>query len=471
VSLTKRVAQFALDVKLETLPAAVVENAHMRVLDTIGVTLAGLPELATKMATELALETVPTGPSTIIGSGKKTSVQQAAFVNGVSAHALEFDDMSTSIISHTSATVVPAMLSLAESLNVSGKTFLEAYVASFEVATQVGWSMAFNLLKHGWHPNGVLAVVGTAAGASKLLGANVEQTRRAIGIAASCASGIRKNVGFMTKPFHMGKAGSDGILAAQLAIKNYTADPDILERGPSSKSHIGHAYFSYPEVFVGEGDYNLAEIERGLGKDYELATDSTITRFHPGSSFPQAAIDEIIDLSRNNKIDPSTIEKIKLGVTPTTLVIASYAAPNTAIEARFSLKFAIAAAAVKQEVTLRQYTDDIVRSAPIQDMMNRIEAYVPDEFAAVPDRWTGTNPTPVSCKVEIILKNGKSITGGRHTTRGYPGSPVVWNDAMEKYNDCASLVMSEKQMAKAADLIRNITKLDKISDLTAALII
>lgn len=469
MSLTQRVAQFALDIKLESLPAQVVENAHMRVLDTIGVTLAGLPEKATKYATELALETVPSGPSTIIGSGKKTSVQQAAFVNGVSAHALEFDDMSTSIISHTSATVVPAMLSVAESLNASGKQFLEAYIAAFEVATQIGWSMRFNLLKHGWHPNGVLAVLGAAAGAAKLLGANVEQTRRAIGIAASCSAGIRKNVGFMTKPFHMGKAGADGILAAQLAYKNYTADPDILERGPSSKTHVGHAYFSFPEVFVGEADYDLSQIERGLGKEYELATDSTITRFHPGSSFPQAAIDEVIELSRKNKIDPNAIEKIRLGVTPTTMAIGSYAAPQTAIEARFSLKFAVAIAAIDHEVTLKQYTDARVLSAPVQDMMKRLETYVPDELASVPDRWTGSKLTPVSCRVEIILKDGRKFSGARDTTRGYPGAPVKWDDAMEKYNDCASIVMADKQMAEVADLIRNVTKLDRIAKLTAAL--
>lgn len=469
MSLTKRLAQFALDVRLEALPSNVVENAHMRVLDTIGVALAGLPEKAPRLATELALETAPSGPSTIIGSGKKTSVQQAAFVNGVAAHALEIDDMSTSTTSHTSATVLPAMLALAESKNFSGKRFLEAYIAGFEVTTRIGWSMGFNLLKHGWHPNGVLSVIGAAAGAAKLLDANVEQTCWAMGIAASCSAGIRKNVGFMTKPFHMGKAASDGILAAQLARKNYNSDPNILERGPSSKTHIGHAHFSFPEVYVGEGDYDLSKIDRNLGTEYELDTDSTITRFHPGSSWPQAAIDEVIELARNNKIDPDSIEKIRLGVTPIVLTIASYAEPNTAIEARFSLRFAIAIAAIEKEVTLRQYTDAQVQNVKVKDMMKRIEAYIPDEFASVPFAWTETNPTPISCKVEIVLKDGRSFRGGRHTTRGYPGAPVKWNDVMEKFNECAAIVMPEKQTSTVAGLIRHITDLDNIGKLTAAL--
>ena len=329
--------------------------------------------------------------------------------------------------------------------------------------------MGFNLLKHGWHPNGVLAVMGSAAACVRLLGGDVNETRRAIGIAASCASGIRKNVGFMTKPFHMGHAAANGVLAAQLARKGYTADPDVLERGPSSATHKGHAYFSMPEAYVGEGDYDLSQITRNLGTEYELSSDSTITRFHPGSSFPQAAIDEVLDLVRKHDVPGGQIEKIRLGVSPLCLVIASYAAPRTAFDARFSLKFAIAAAALDRAVTIRQYTDERVQRADAQDMMGRVEAYVPPEFSKVTDRWTGSNPTPVSCIVEVFLKDGRVLKGRRDTTRGYPGAKASWSDAMEKYESCASLVMTPEQTAKSASLIRRITTLNSIRELTREL--
>lgn len=465
---TERLAQFALDIRLENVPPEAVETAHVRVLDTLGVALAGTLEQCSRIATDVALESGAIGGCSLIGGKQTTSATQAAFVNGVRAHALEFDDMTTSIVSHTSATVVPSILALGEALEVTGKQFLEAYIAGFEVTTRIGWSVGFNLLKHGWHPNGVLAVMGSAAGGSRLLGADVNRTRAAIGIAASCSSGIRKNVGFMTKPFHMGHAASNGILAAQLARRGYTADPDILERGPSSETYKGHAHFSFLETFVGAGDYDIAQITRRLGTEYELASDSTITRFHPGSSFPQAAIDEVIGLVSTSDVPAELIEKIRLGVSPLCLVIASYAAPQTAFDARFSLKFAISAAALDRAVTIRQYTDERVQRADMQAMMARIEAYVPDEFSELTDRWTGANPTPVSCIVEIFLKDGRVLKGRRDTTRGYPGAKASWQDAMEKYESCASTVMSPEQVIRSAKLVRSMAELKNVRELTAA---
>jgi 2-methylcitrate dehydratase PrpD len=469
LTLTERLANFALDLTLEKLPPAVVETAHVRILDTLGVALAGAQEKCSLIATDVAMDSGATGSCTLIGSKQTTSPSQAAFVNGVRAHALEFDDMTVSIVSHTSATVVPSVLALAEALEVTGRQFLEAYIVGFEVTTRIGWSVGFNLLKHGWHPNGVLAVVGSAAAGARLLGADVSQTRVAIGIGASCSSGIRKNVGFMTKPFHMGHAAANGILAAQLARRGYTADPDILERGPSSQTHKGHAYFSFLETFVGEGDYDTAQITRNLGTEYELASDSTVTRFHPGATFPQGAVDEIISLVTVNNIPHTQIEKIRLGVTPLSMVLASYPAPQTAFDARFSLKFSMSAAAIYRAVTIQQYTDEKVRSADMQDMMTRIEPYVPEEFSKITDRWTGTNPTPASCIVEILLKDGRVLKGRRDTTRGFPGAKAGWEDAKEKYESCASVRMSPQQAARSAAIIRRVAELKNIRELTAEL--
>lgn len=211
------------------------------------------------------------------------------------------------------------------------------------------------------------------------------------------------------------------------------------------------------------------QLTRNLGTEYELSSDSTITRFHPGSSFPQAAIDEVLDLVRKHDVPGGQIGKIRLGVSPLCLVIASYAAPRTAFDARFSFKFAIAAAALDRAVTIRQYTDERVQRADAQDMMGRVEAYVPPEFSKVTDWWTGSNPTPVSCIVEVYLKDGRVLKGRRDTTRGYPGAKASWNDAMEKCESCASLVMTPEQTAKSASLIRRITTLVSIRELTREL--
>lgn len=467
---TEKLATFTSNLDLRALPHEVIENAHIRLLDTIAVALAGAPEECSLIATDVARSTGESGSSSLIGSKEKFPPGWTAFVNGVRAHALEFDDMTTSIVSHTSATVVPSTLALAEKLDITGKGFLEAYIAGFEVTTRIGRAMGFKLLEKGWHPNGVLAVIGSAAANTRLLGGDVPNIQAAMGIGASCSSGIRKNVGSMTKPFHMGHAAMDGILAAQLAVRDYTADINIMERDDSVQGERGHSYFSFPETFVGEGNYDISNIVRGLGTEYELGSDSTITRFHPGSSFPQAAIDEVVELITREDSDPNNIERIRVGITPMCREIASYKLPRSAFEARFSLEYAIALAAIERSVTIHHYrTDDWVNREDMREMMSKIESYVPEEFSAVTDKWSEKGPSPVSCIIEIFHKDGRVMKGRRDTTRGYPGAKASWDDVMEKFESCASIVLSAPQRRRAAELIRRVTELNHIRELTEAL--
>lgn len=470
---TEHLARFALDLKLEQLPAVVTDTARLRILDTLGVALAGSQQECAQIASKTDQQVGGAGPVTVIGMKRTTSCLQAAFINGVSSHALEFDDITSSVITHTSATVVPSVLALAESIGATGTDLLGAYIVGFEVSTRIGWGLKHNLLPRGWHPNGVLAGIGSAAAGSRLLGSNVEQTRAAIGIAASCSAGLRKNVGSMTKPFHMGHAALNGILAAQLARNGYTADRSVMEQSDRSLSsvpstaNIGHGHFSFPEVFAGSGGYDLLEMEAQMNTRYELATDSTITRFHPGSTFPQAAIDETISLVKTHDVAAKAIASIRVGVTPLCLAIAPYGKPTNGVYARFSAPYAIAVAAIDREVGIRQYDDARVVRPDVQQLLDAVELYVPDDFAHVRHTWSERPPTPVSCRVEITLKDGRVLRGARDTTPGYPGTKVTWEDLSRKFFDCASLVLPKERITAAAGMVKDITRLKNVRELTA----
>lgn len=470
MSTTERLAGFALEFSLAEAPVRVRDAARLRILDTIAVTLAGSREDCSRIANRTDIDLGNTGTTTLVGMQRQTSCLQAAFINGVSAHALEYDDITSSVVTHTSAVVVPSVLALAEKIEASGADLLAAYIVGFEVATRIGWGLQNNLLPRGWHPNGVLAVIGCAAAGSRLLGSTRDQTRVAIGIAASCSAGLRKNVGSMTKPFHMGHAAMSGILAAQLARNGYTANPGVFEQSDASASSArGHGHFSYPEVFAGPGGYDLSKMEAGLGTRFELDSDSTITRFHPGSTFPQAAIDETIALVTANHIAAEAIASIRVGVTPMCLAIAPYAVATNGLDARFCLAYPIAAAAIDREVGIRQYDDARVQCDDVQTLMQAVEVYVPAEFAGVTHAWTAEPPTPVSCRIEIRTRDGRSYRGARDTTRGYPGTVVGWNDIHAKFNECATLVLPQSRVDTAAAMIRDIADLKNVKDLTAIL--
>jgi 2-methylcitrate dehydratase PrpD len=327
---TERLARFALELRLDDLPQRVVDAARLRILDTLAVTLAGAGEPCSRIALDVAREVGGHPVATLIAHGERTSAPMAAFVNGIAAHALEYDDITSSAITHTSASVVPAVLALGEARGVDGRRCLESYIAGFEVTTRLGWGTVEHLLPRGWHPNGVLGAIGCAVAGARLLETDLDGIRSAMAIGASCASGIRKNVGSMTKPFHMGHGAESGVMAAMLAVHGFTADRNVLESEPSDLrlqagiAGTGHAHHSFPETFLGPGRYDLDAMVRGLGEVFELATDGTITRFHPGSTFPQPAIDETLALVAQHDVRPDDVERVEVGVTPKCLSIASY---------------------------------------------------------------------------------------------------------------------------------------------------
>lgn len=476
MSVTERLARFALDLRLEDLPTRAVSTARLRILDTLAVALAGSRERCTFIALDAIREVGGRPAATVLAHGEGAAAPDAAFVNGVSAHALEFDDITSSAVTHTSACAVPATLALVEARGGSGRAFVEGYVVAFEVSTRLGWGMVDHLLPRGWHPNGVLAAIGCAAAGARLLGADLDQTRAAMGIGASCSSGIRKNVGTMTKPFHMGHGARNGVLAAMLAARGYTADLDILDETPSDlqlqggRPGEGHGRFSFPATFVGPGNYDSAAMVRGLGEVYELATDSTITRFNPGSTFPRGAIDEAIALVTRHGIRPEDVERVDVGVTPLCLAIAPYGRPTTGLNARFSVPFSVAVAILDRRAGLRQFTDERVAQADVQALLDRVHVYVPDEYAAVTDGWRHDPLTPISARVVITLSDGRVLRGERHTTKGYPGAPPTWQDVVDKYAECAEGILSADQTQRTVAMVGEIERLADVRRLVAELV-
>src|SRR5262249_9177894 len=154
----------------------------------------------------------------------------------------------------------------------------------------------------------------------------------------------------------------------------------ILEQSDNSSiksvARIAHKHYSFPEVFAGEGGYDLSLIDGEIGTRFELATDSTVTRFHPGSTFPQAAIDETIELITKNDVKPESIASIRVGVTPMCIAIAPYGKPDNGVYARFSTPYAIAVAAIDRQVSIRQYDDERVVRKDVQSLLDKIELYV-----------------------------------------------------------------------------------------------
>ena len=261
MAITEQLAQLIAETTYEQLPASAVTQAKRALLDIIGVTLAGHGEAAGQIITAFVKDAGGHQEAAILGTSLYTSPALAALANGTLGHALDFDDVTFHLRGHPSAPVVPAVLALGQALVASGKDVITAFVIGVEVEAKIGKAMTSAHLRRGWHPTATIGTLGAVAAAAKLFRLTGPQVQMALGIAASKAAGLRQNFGTMTKPLHAGEAARNGVEAAQLAQRGFTADPHILD-----------SRFSFFNVFVGEGEFVPETVIQEFGAPYEIIT-------------------------------------------------------------------------------------------------------------------------------------------------------------------------------------------------------
>lgn len=467
MGVTEMLASFAVEKTLDDMPPELVTVAKERILDMVGVTIGGSVEKCTGIALDLVKDIGGRPSASVLCQELKTSVPNAAFVNGIEAHALDFDDTSITQLGHISSVVLSAIMAIADDLGASGKQVIEAYIIGYEVQARIGFAVSPHHILKGWHPVPTLGSFGATIGCSKLLGLDVERTRRALGIAASETGGIRKNIGTMTKPFHAANAAKNGVIATLLAARGYTADMNVLEGVPG----IGHDHFGFCETFNGEGTYNLDKMVEGLGTCWELAGPNVTTKRHPGATAPAVPIDITLDLVKQHDIKPEEVERVEVGVTSVAFAIGCYPRPKHALDARYSLWYGVAVAILDRRAGLPEYTDERTGRADIQSFLERVNVKVDPELEKELNRGDGLSRWGAA-KVAIKLKDGRDFSEKRHTTKGYPEMPMQWDELVEKYRECADYAgVAQKgiKVEESIGLLKQIEGLDNIRQLVQSL--
>ena len=229
MSATARLAEFAVKTSLDECPPEAVARVRLAALDTLGVMLAGAGEPAARAVRAVARAEGGTALCTVVGTRLVTAPGWAALANGTAGHAHDFDDTNFALMGHPSAPLLATCLAAGEAEMVDGRALVTAYVVGFEISTTLGCALNPEHYTRGWHATSSIGTLGCAAAAARLLRLDVTQTRHALAIAASHASGLKENFGSMTKPYHAGHAARCGVLAAQLAREGLTASETALE--------------------------------------------------------------------------------------------------------------------------------------------------------------------------------------------------------------------------------------------------
>jgi 2-methylcitrate dehydratase PrpD len=379
----------------------------------------------------------------------------------VSAHALEYDDL-TPDITHLSSSMVPGCLAVAERCDLSGKQLVEAFALGFEVAGRIALGMkSLAMLDRGFHTPGIIGGLGVSAAASRLMGLDAMSARMAIGLMASSGTGIRKNVGSAGKAFHIGNGVRAGLLAASLARKGFSVDPDVIEG--IDHGH-GHERFGLAESYAGSGNYSLPKMVQNLGDKFALMRIPTMVRMHPCSTVNCVLIDGIIELAVRHDLLPRDIDSIDVSCHPRLRMIAPYLEPVDSYRAKFCPPYVVAAALVDRKVGLRQFTSERIRDPDILALMRRVA--IRDRNDIQEDHgWCNGEDNWCAVRISVRLRNGRIFEEHFSQAKGWPARPASWEDLCGKYEECADGILPRGQVKESIAMIGNLTELRSVREL------
>jgi 2-methylcitrate dehydratase PrpD len=438
-------ADFIVRTHFETIPTAVIERAKEGVIDFMGCALAGTQNPAGRTVAEYVRLQGGNQEATVIGMRFKTSTPFAGLANGVMAHADDFDDISFSVPGHPSVPVLPAVLSLGEMKGISGRDLLTAYIIGFEVECKVGRSLAPYLYQRGWHATSVLGSLGAAAASSWILNLDRERAIHTLGMVSSMASGLRSNLGSMTKPLHVGLAAQHGIIAASLAERGLTANPQALEEKTG-----------FFPVFAGSWDASLG-IDH-LGNPFDLLSPGITFKQYPSCAETHPALDAVIGLMNENRIEPDDIISIDCIVTPMDRDVLVYHRPKNATEGKFSLEFCLAIGILERKATLSQFVDEKVADPKTLEIMNKVRMEADPALSL--DGYTGA-ATVVSLK----LKDGTLLTRRVDQPKGDPENPLSREELLNKFRSCASFTLEENSIERVIEEVLKMEGMNSIKPL------
>jgi 2-methylcitrate dehydratase PrpD len=450
------VVEFISRARLAEFPTDALTIAKRCIIDGLGVMLAGSTQDAGRILHDHVYATDVRRDATVFGPRPfKTSAAAAALVNGTSGHALDWDDtqLATSadrifgLLTHPTVPPLVAALAVGEPRRVSGATFLEAFLTGFEVECKIAEAINPAHYKKGFHSSGTVGTFGAAVATAKLLGLNKEQTGHMLAIAASSASGIRVSFGSMTKPLHVGRAGQNGVTAAELAARGFTGGKDALDPPWGFFQTFSH----------GEG-YDPDRIIPLLGKPHTIVSPGVSIKPYPCGVLGHPTMDAMRRLVIKHDVKPEKIKAIRVRAGSNILNPLRYGVATNELEAKFSPAFMVSAIALRRKAGIHEFNDEFVRSEACQALMKKVERVLDAEIEA--KGWEKIRST-----VEVDLLDGtKLVEHADERYRGGPDLPFTRDELHEKWSDCASLVLPEAASNHVFELVE---KLETLPDITA----
>lgn len=433
-TMSGRVAEFGAALTYADIPAEVLDRARHLVLDAVGLAFAstayGYPAVARD-----ALSALTEGDHPVIGMSDRLDPRDAAVLNGVLIHGLDFDDTHIPAVTHVTAAALPAALSAATVAGASTKDLLTAYVLAVEVSARVGIGGSPGFHDVGYHPTGVAGAFGAAVAAGKLGGLDADGLVAAQGIVGSMAAGVMEFLqdGSWTKRQHPGWAAMSGITAASFARFGWVGPPAVYE-----------GRFGLYNTHLTGRETDPGAVAAGLGTEWELMR--TAAKPYPICHFIHAFADAALDLRTENDLRVGDIAAIRCRIHPVPGKVVCEPPeakwePRSDYDAKFSLPFVVSAVLSRGRFGLAELADEALADREILDLARKVTV-TPDDESAFPRAYSGY--------VEIELTDGRVLTRREQVNRGHDERPLTNDEIAAKYASSMALVTD----AGTADRVR-----------------
>ncbi len=418
------IADFITGFDLKTVPPGVIDRSRVAFVDTVGVMLAGSQLQPADIVCDVVKLTGSEPAATIVGRPSRVAPQLAALANGVAGHCMDFD--LTYFAGQSIAAVIPAILPVAETTRATPAEMLAAFIIAAEIAGRINRAAPTATRVGGWHATGTVGVIAAAAASARLMKIEPKKIPDVIGITTSLASGVSANFGSMTKPLHSGHAAHDGVLAAMLGARGFTANAKALEGKDG-----------YFESFARGLPWSLDPFD-SLGKSYDLVEYGYKLKPYPSGGLGHTAIDAALELRDAVKLDD--IAHVDVAITKYAARRYTDKYPQSAENAKFSGPYLAAYTLVHGAPMLAAFTEQALHDEAVRAMAQKVSLSIYQEYADLLDE------SPA--KVTVTLNDGRKLDRAKYYPSGSVQVPMSSAQIKAKFDVCAAQALDKTASEK-----------------------
>ena len=444
---TRGVANFVSNLRYEAIPDDVRARIKLLILDSFGCALYGadLPWSRILIDTLSRLDT--SNAIGVWGTGRKLSAPHAALANGTLVQSFELDDVHRQGVLHVGAVTLPALCAVAE-LNpgMTGKEFLTAAVAGYEIGPRVGICMGQEHIGQGWHSGATLGVFSSAAGAARGLKLTPEQTVHALGIAGTQSAGLMAaQYGAMVKRMHAGRSSQSGLYGALLAANGFTGIQDVFES----------PYGGFCSTFSRSTDrFNLDELTAGLGERFETTRISLKMYSCVGSN--HTTLDSIREMQARHPFGAADVDRIVVYGSQVTVDHCGWKyIPNGVTGAQLNLPYCVATLLLENEVFVDQFAEAVLDDPRRIALADKVTVLHDPAITARGSRFRH------AVRVEVYLKDGTRLDEQRDAPRAFASD----NEIVQKFRNLASHRVAPVRIDRLVDLVLGLDTLPDVGTL------